>query len=185
MFWLWLRIGIQSFGGGVATQFLMRQLLVEQKALLTEEEFNRYFAMCRFAPGINLAAVTILIGRHLDGWRGVVAGLVGLLLPSSAITIAMTAAYTSVKDLTIIQSGIRGIAPAVVALGFVLCAKMARPVLFSGRANATFSWKTGLPVLFLCAALLALLSLPVFVIYAVAGIVGLGLSLAAARARRT
>ena len=184
MFWMWLRIGAQSFGGGVATQFLMRQTFVDERGLLTADEFNRYFAMCRFAPGINLAAVTILIGRHLDGWRGIAAGLIGLLLPSTAITILMTAAYASVKDSAIVQAAVRGIAPAVVALGFVLCGKIAAPVLFPGKKASTFGLPTGFLCMVVCGILLAWLNLPVFVIYALAGTAGAALTLAGASKQR-
>ena len=170
MFWLWLRIGVQSFGGGVATQFLMRKTFVEQQASLSDEQFTRFFAICQIAPGINLAALTILIGRHLGGWRGILAALTGLFLPSSVITVIMTALYALVKDLPVVQAALRGIAPAVVALGFILCAKLARTVLFASPLKQAFPWPFGCALMALCAVLLFWLKMPVFAIYALAGI---------------
>ena len=83
--------GLQSFGGGNATFALIRQTFVERQRWIEAEEFNRLFALVQIAPGINLLALTILIGKRLLGGRGILLSLFGLLLPSVGMTTLLTA----------------------------------------------------------------------------------------------
>ena len=78
-------IGIQSFGGGSATLYLMRQACLT-RGWLDEVEFTRAWALVQIAPGINLIKMAALIGRELRGWPGVVAAVAGLVLPSGCVT---------------------------------------------------------------------------------------------------
>jgi chromate transporter len=141
---LWLNVGIQSFGGGTATLYLIRRTAVERHRWLTAEEFARYWGICQIAPGINLLGLVILIGWRIAGAAGVALALAGLLLPSAAITIALTAVYSSVEQLPLVRAVLRGVVPATVGLGLLLSYTMARPLLAAGRreghASLTLAW---------------------------------------------
>src|SRR5487761_1480394 len=82
---IWTSIGLQSFGGGASTTFLIYRVFVEKRGWLLPEEYNRFWNLCVMAPGINLVGMTILVGRKLGGTRGICASLGGLLVPSAAI----------------------------------------------------------------------------------------------------
>lgn len=125
---VWFGLGLQSFGGGVATLALIRRAAVEQEEWLTDLEFTRYWALCQIAPGINLFALTILIGRKTGGAAGIFAALAGLLFPSVTITILMTAAYARVRHAAAMQAALRGVLPATIGLGLVAALQMARPL---------------------------------------------------------
>ncbi len=125
----WLSIGLQSFGGGVATLALIRRAAIDQYHWLTDEEFMRAWALCQIAPGINLLALTILIGRRLAGWKGIGLATVGLLLPTVTLTILATAFYTRIKDQSLVVAALHGLIPAIVGLGLVTAYGMARPLL--------------------------------------------------------
>jgi len=73
-----LRIGATAFGGGSATIVAMRQLSL-RKRWLSEEEFLETVVLSRVTPGITILAQVILIGKAIDGIRGAVAGLIGML----------------------------------------------------------------------------------------------------------
>lgn len=92
-----LRIGATAFGGGSATIVAMRQLAL-RKGWLTEEEFLETVVLSRVTPGITILAQVILIGKKVDGLRGIVAGVVGMLMPSITITILLARLYVLVKD---------------------------------------------------------------------------------------
>lgn len=131
---VWLALGVQSFGGGTATLYLIRRAVVEQQRWISDEEFTRDWAICQVAPGINLLGVTTLIGWRLRGALGIALALLGLLLPSATITIALTALYSSIRDLPAVHAALRGVVPATAGLGLLLALRMARPVLTaSGR----------------------------------------------------
>lgn len=65
LFLIWFQIGSISFGGGAATQLLIQQHFVQRRHWLTPEDFAQDWAIVQFSPGINLIAMTVLIGRRL------------------------------------------------------------------------------------------------------------------------
>src|SRR6059036_1692854 len=88
--WIWAVIGAQSFGGGSATLYLIRRETVERQGWLTDDDFSRYWGICQIAPGINILGLVSLIGFRVSGAIGAFVSLIGLLLPSAAITAALT-----------------------------------------------------------------------------------------------
>ena len=133
LLWIWTVIGIQSFGGGSATLYLIRRVVVEQQEWLADEEFTRYWGICQIAPGINILGLVTLIGFHVSGALGSALALAGLLLPSAAITAALTAIYAGIRDLRLVRAAIAGIVPAAVGLGLLLAYNMLRPLMSSAR----------------------------------------------------
>lgn len=133
LFQVWFKLGIQSFGGGVATLALIQRAAVDDENWVTDLEFTRYWALCQIAPGINLFALTILIGRKTGGALGILAALAGLLLPSITITILMTAAYAKIRHAPATQAALRGILPATIGLGLVATIQIVRPLAVAAR----------------------------------------------------
>src|SRR5205809_3633253 len=114
LFWIWTAIGAQSFGGGSATLYLIRRTTVERHGWLTDEDFTRYWGICQIAPGINILGLVILIGWRVSGMLGALASLAGLLLPSAAITVALTSIYANVREAPVVRAALAGIVPATV-----------------------------------------------------------------------
>lgn len=133
LFVLWLLIGIQSFGGGVATLSLIRSAAVDRERWVSGDEFARCWGLVQLAPGINLVALTILLGRRAAGVGGIAASLCGLLLPSAAITAALTALYARIAHEEIVERAVRGIIPATVGIGLVTALQIALPILAQTR----------------------------------------------------
>jgi chromate transporter len=131
---IWTGIGLQSFGGGASTTLLIQRTFIERLGWLSLEEFTRLWSLCLLTPGINLVAVTVLIGKKLGGRRGVVASLVGLLLPSATITCLMAAAFLHIEHVGAVQAALRGIVPATAGIMAVVTVNFARP-LVAARAT--------------------------------------------------
>jgi chromate transporter len=125
----WLRVSLQSFGGGTATFALIRREFVDQTGWIEDKQFLRDWALCQLAPGINLVALTILIGRRTGGAIGVAIALCGLLLPSFAITLALTAAYAQFIHTTAVSNALKGVIPAVAGIGIATAIGMSRPLV--------------------------------------------------------
>ena len=170
LFQYWFRIGAQSFGGGVATQFLIHKTFVRDTDWLSDDEFLSLFAMCQIVPGINLFALTILIGRKLAGASGITASLAGFLLPSVSITVLMTALYANFKDSPIMRAALRGLTPVVVAMGLAMCWRLAKPVLLAPAKRRLFPMPFGFGLMLLCLAVVAGLNASPFAVYIGAGI---------------
>ncbi|MBA3946967.1 MAG: chromate transporter [Herpetosiphonaceae bacterium] len=141
---IWFGLGLQSFGGGAATLYLIRQAVVERHGWITEAEFTRDWSICQVAPGINLLGVTILIGWRIAGPLGVALTLLGLLLPSVTITVILTALYSRIQGLAVVHAALRGIVPATVGISLLLVLQLVRPLLTTsrgeGRSSLLVSW---------------------------------------------
>jgi chromate transporter len=137
--WIWIVIGVQSFGGGSATLYLIRRVAVERYGWLTDEDFTRYWGICQIAPGINILGLVALIGWRVAGGVGVAVSLGGLLLPSATITVALTAVYASVRQAPLVRAAIAGVVPAAVGVGLLLSFMMVRPLLAAARREGRFS----------------------------------------------
>ena len=100
--WIWLSLGSQSFGGGTATLALIRREVVERREWMDDSEFVRDWALCQIAPGINLLGLTILIGRRLRGFPGVVLAQLGRsgVAASLAGTVAARSRFAALGDLS-------------------------------------------------------------------------------------
>src|SRR6185436_14118971 len=139
LLWIWTAVGTQSFGGGSATLYLIRRVAVERYGWLSDDEFTRYWGICQIAPGINILGIVILIGWRVSGMLGALLALIGLLIPSAAITVTLTAVYASVREVPFVRAAIAGVVPATVGLGLLLGYTMVRGLLDAarreGRAN--------------------------------------------------
>jgi chromate transporter len=137
LFRIWAGIGLQSFGGGATTLYLMRKVAVEEQHWLTDDEYSQYWGIVQIAPGINLLGQTILIGHRVAGIWGAIIALAGLLIPSVTITIAITAVYTFVREQPAVNAILRGVIPATVGVGLLLAAQMVWPPLRTSRSEGT------------------------------------------------
>lgn len=171
LFRLWLGIGAQSFGGGTATQYLIYQAFVERRGWLNPQEFARSFSVCQLTPGINLLALTILLGWRMRGPAGVVVSLAGLLLPSVTITVLMTAAYTGVRDLPLVRAALRGVVPATVGLGLLMSWQIAKPLLGASRSKGKDSLVLDLMLLVASGLVVAVSSPPIVIVLLAGGAV--------------
>lgn len=128
LFLQWLLIGIQSFGGGSATFFLIHQKS-QKNNWLTNEEFLNAWALAQLTPGINLIKITIFIGKRLRGWKGIVAATSGLMIPSALVTGLMSAGYAFLQKMPEVEAVMRGILPATIGMALAMTIRMASPTL--------------------------------------------------------
>src|SRR5256714_1627014 len=108
LFRIWASVGLQSFGGGASTTFLIQRAFIEKHRWLSMEEFMYFWNLCVLTPGINLVALTVLIGKKLGGVWGIVVSLAGVILPSAAITWLLSATFLQVEDIAAGPAGFIG-----------------------------------------------------------------------------
>ena len=164
-----LVLGIQSFGGGTSTFFLIHQACL-RRGWLDEHEFVRTWALAQIAPGINLVKLTVMIGYRLRGWPGVVAAVAGLLVPSAAVTVVMTAGFATLRQQPLVQAIMKGILPATIGLSLAMSAQMAQPVFASARREGRVRLGAHLFILLGAALLLAVSHVSPVLILLLAGI---------------
>ena len=90
LFFIFFKIGLFTFGGGYAMIANIREVVVEQKKWLTEEELLQVITIAESTPGpiaINLATY---VGYKKAGISGSAAATAGVIVPSLAIIYAIS-----------------------------------------------------------------------------------------------
>lgn len=170
IFSTWLATGIQSFGGGSSTFYLIHQACID-KGWLDEETFVRTWALAQISPGINLLKLTMLVGYWLRGWPGLLAAAAGLMVPSALVTVLMTAGFTLVRGQPLVQAAMRGILPATIGLSLAMAVQMGQPLIAHGRREGPARLGLHAAVIVSSALLLALWTVsPVLILLAAGGV---------------
>lgn len=175
LFRLWSGIGLQSFGGGASTVFLIQRTFIEQHRWLTAEEFTQFWALCLFTPGINLIAVTVLIGRKLGGVSGIAVSLAGMLVPSATITSLMAAGFVIIQHFSATSAILRGVVPATAGVMALVAWNFARPVV--QREFKAGWWPLSLNVILMLVAAVTILLFKLSVAIVLVGIALVGMVL--------
>lgn len=113
---------------------LIQREVVDRKGWIDEEEFLNMIALAQAAPGLIAVNSAIFIGWRVGGWRGVCGAVLGAVLPSFVIILAIAMIFQEWKELPVVEAVFKGIRPAVVALIAAPLVKMAK--------SAKVSWLT-------------------------------------------
>jgi chromate transporter len=172
LFRIWVSVGLQSFGGGASTQFLIQRAFIEKHRWMSMEEYTHLWSLCILTPGINLVALTILIGRKLGGAWGIVFSLAGLLLPSVIITCLLTAGFKTVENQPAVQAILRGVVPATGGIMLLVGLNFALPIIHRAKKEGFLFFAGSALLMFACAFAVILLKLSVIVVILGAIILG-------------
>ncbi len=89
----WGKIGVTGFGGPPAHIELLRELLVERQAWMTEQEVEDAIAACNLLPGPASTQLAIFCARRVAGWPGAVIGGLAFVLPAVVVILALSALF--------------------------------------------------------------------------------------------
>ncbi len=164
----YLMLSLLSVGGAVSTVPDMHRFLVEQQHWLTDAQFNASIALAQASPGPNLLFVALLgwnVGLNAGGWPtgllGVALSLLGILVPSTALTYAAAQWGHRNRELRAVRAFKQGLAPIVVALLMATSAIMASangtnlsnwPLWLVTAATAVIVWRSKIHLLWLLGA---------------------------------
>ena len=149
--WVFLRLGLTSFGGPVAHLAYFRTEFVERRRWMDERSYADLVALCQFLPGPASSQVGIAVGLARGGWWGSLAAWVGFTLPSALVLIVFALALTRHGDW--VDGGVlHGLKVATVAVVAQAVWGMSK-TLCPDRPRAALA---------ICAALLSLLLPTVF-----------------------
>jgi chromate transporter len=151
---------------------LIYRNFVSERKWMTPDEFAEDWAIIQFAPGINLIALAVTIGRRFGGAAGIAVSVLGMLAPAVAITVVMTALYVQVRDQPAVAGALRGITPALVGLSVAFLWRLLKAPLGALKEQGAPAFAFGV-VLIAIAAAMTFAGMPVLLAY-LAGAVGLG-----------
>lgn len=89
----YFRIGNTTFGGGDPTMMALEKDLVENRKVLTMEQFGLSYLLARVTPGTNILAFCAATGYQLRGWRGALLAVSAVAVPSAIVAVAVSGAY--------------------------------------------------------------------------------------------
>lgn len=149
IFFIFLRLGLTSFGGPVAHLGFFRDEFVKRRAWLSESNYAELIALCQFLPGPASSQVGMALGLLRGGYAGALAAWLGFTLPSALLLIVFALGLQQ-SDAGLNAGFIHGlqlVAVAVVAqaiwgMARQLCRGVARSVImFAAAALAlSFTW---------------------------------------------
>ena len=128
LFWTYLKIGTFTLGGGYAMLPLIQREVVDRQHWIDEQEFLNMIALAQAAPGLIAVNSAIFIGHRIAGWKGVVATVLGAVLPSVVIILLIAMFFTDMKSMPAVEAVFKGLRPAVVALIAAAVVRMARNI---------------------------------------------------------
>src|SRR5690554_925647 len=83
VFWVFLKLGLTSFGGPIAHLGYFRTEFVERRRWLDDRSYSDLVALCQFLPGPSSSQVGMALGLGRAGWPDLLAAWAGFTLPSA------------------------------------------------------------------------------------------------------
>ncbi len=115
VFWVFLVLGLTSFGGPVAHLGYFRNAFVTRRQWLSEGAYADLVALCQFLPGPASSQVGMAIGLKRAGYAGMLAAWLGFTLPSAIVLVGFAYGLASLGS-TVDAGWIHGLKAAAVAV---------------------------------------------------------------------
>jgi chromate transporter len=171
-----LSLSLLAVGGAIATAPDMHRYLVEQQQWLSESQFSASMALAQAAPGPNLLFIPLMgwnvginsaggvesgMGAWPWGLLGVCTSLVGMLLPSTTLTLAAARWGHNNRERLGVRAFKAGMAPIVIGLlgstGWILSQAQGNasdtwPLWLMTAIITLLVWRTRIHLLWLLAA---------------------------------
>lgn len=123
-----LTLSLLSIGGAMSTAPDMHRYLVQEQGWLDDSAFTTAIALAQGAPGPNVLFVPVL-GFQVAGLTGAAAALVGILLPSTLLSLGVSRWGSKRRDTPAARAFTGGLAPVTVGLMFASAWVLALPFI--------------------------------------------------------
>lgn len=115
------RANLLGYGGGPAVIPLIKAEVVDTFRWLSAEQFGDALAIGNTLPGPIATKMAAYIGYQVAGPLGALMGLLGTVLPTAILMVALAAVLIQFRSSPVVQGMIKGVKPVVFIL-FVLLA---------------------------------------------------------------
>lgn len=124
LFFVFMKIGVFTFGSGYAMLALAEKELVQTRDWLTAEQFADAVALSEITPGPIMINLATFVGVKQQGVAGAVMASLGLILPPMVVIILLTRFYIGYRDNEAVQRIFKGLRPAIVGLVITVVVKL-------------------------------------------------------------
>ena len=136
LFFTFAKVGVMTFGGGMAMLPILEREIVQNKKWATEEELVDYFAIGQCTPGIIAAT---FIGEKKRGVLGGIAATLGVVFPSLVIITVLAGLITNFSHLAWVQNAFAGIQVCVCVLILNAVLKLLKKSVVDKRTALIFA----------------------------------------------
>ena len=133
------KMGVMTFGGGMAMLPILQREVVENKHWATEEELVDYYAIGQCTPGIIAVNTATFIGQKKRGAIGGIVATLGVVFPSLVIISILAGLITNYSHLAWVQNAFAGIQVCVCVLIFNAVVKLLKKSVVDKPTAAIFA----------------------------------------------
>ena len=139
LFLTFAKIGVMTFGGGMAMLPILEREIVQTTKWATEEELVDYFAIGQCTPGIIAVNTATFIGEKKKGILGGIAATLGVVFPSLIIITVLAGLITNFAHLAWVQNAFAGIQVCVCVLILNAVLKLLKKSVVDKRTAVIFA----------------------------------------------
>lgn len=114
-----------TFGGGYVIVTLMKNKFVDEKKWITEKEMLNFVAIAQSSPGAIAVNGAIVVGFKLAGFLGILASVLGTVIPPFVITSLISFFYEAFSSNIWISAVLEGMESGVAAVVAAVSYQMA------------------------------------------------------------
>ena len=138
LFITFAKIGVMTFGGGMAMLPILQREVVDHKGWATEEELVDYYAISQCTPGIIAVNTATFIGRKQRGALGGIVATLGVVFPSLVIITLLAGLIENFSHLTWVENAFAGIQVCVCVLIGNAVVKLGKKSVIDKRTAGIF-----------------------------------------------
>jgi len=128
-FFVWLKIGLLSFGGPAAQIALMHKIVVAEKNWLSEKQYLSALSFCMLLPGPEAMQLATYSGWKMHGVKGgLIAGLL-FVIPGALVVFFFAAVYSFYGKVSLVETLFLGIKAAVIIVVIEALLRVAKKAL--------------------------------------------------------
>ena len=116
LFWTFAKMGVMTFGGGMAMLPILQREVVDSKHWATDEELTDYYAFGQCTPVIIAVNTATFVGYRRQGIPGGIFATLGMVSPSLVIITMVASFLQALMDNVYFQHAMMGIKGVVCAL---------------------------------------------------------------------
>ena len=139
LFFTFAKVGVMTFGGGMAMLPILESEIVQNKKWAAEEELVDYFAIGQCTPGIIAVNTATFIGEKKRGVLGGIAATLGVVFPSLVIITVLAGLITNFSHLAWVQNAFAGIQVCVCVLILNAVLKLLKKSVVDKRTALIFA----------------------------------------------
>ena len=132
------KMGVMTFGGGMAMLPILQREVVDNKHWVTEEELVDYYAIGQCTPGIIAVNTATFIGQKKGGVIGGILATLGVVFPSLIIISLLAGLITNFSHLAWVKNAFAGIQVCVCVLIFNAVMKLLKKSVVDKRTATIF-----------------------------------------------